>query len=193
MKLHLIRHGLTEGLVKRWYYGRIDIPLIDEGREEILALKAQGIYPSCDSCDVYTSTLSRAIETCELIYGKVSRGMLAGFNEVDFGALEGMSYEEIMADARYSHFFDDFTEEKRFPDGGDSFSSFTVRVTSAFSDFVAKMERDAIIVCHGGTIARIRETYCPEKGKNSFDYATPPAHGITLELDGTRVIGCTEF
>ncbi len=193
MKLHLIRHGLTEGLVKKWYYGRLDLPLLDEGREEIKALAAKGIYPPCENCDVYTSTLGRAKETCALIYGDASKGELSGFNEVDFGAFEGMTYEDIMADARYAHFFDDFTENTHFPGGGDSFADFTRRVCGAFTSLVSSAARDAIVVCHGGTIARIRESFFPIEGRNSFDYATPPAHGVTLELDGGKVISCTEF
>lgn len=193
MKLHLIRHGLTEGLVKNWYYGKLDLPLISEGREEVKALAAQGIYPSSENCDVYTSTLGRAKETCALIYGDASKGELAGFDEINFGAFEGMTYNEIMADARYTHFFDDFTDEKHFPDGGDSFSDFARRVCDAFLKLASGAPRDAIVVCHGGTIARIRESFFPIEGRNSFDYATSPAHGVTLEVSGGKVTACREF
>lgn len=166
---------------------------MDEGREEIKALAMRGIYPPCDNCDVYTSTLSRAKETCTLIYGNASKGELAGFNEVNFGAFEGMTYEQIMADARYAHFFDNFTNETHFPGGGDSFADFSRRVCDAFTSLVSSAARDVIVVCHGGTIARIRESFFPVEGRNSFEHTPLPAHGITLELDGGKVIACSEF
>ena len=33
--IYLIRHGLTEGLKKRWFYGWAGLPEIEEGFEEI--------------------------------------------------------------------------------------------------------------------------------------------------------------
>lgn len=44
-KIHLIRHSITEGNKKRWYYGKIDIPLLEEGIEEVRRLVKEDIYP----------------------------------------------------------------------------------------------------------------------------------------------------
>ena len=37
-KIYLIRHGITEGNEKRWYYGGADLPLTEGGREALKAL-----------------------------------------------------------------------------------------------------------------------------------------------------------
>ena len=29
--IHFIRHGITEGIQNRWYYGSTDMPLVEEG------------------------------------------------------------------------------------------------------------------------------------------------------------------
>ena len=39
-RIILIRHGITEGNKKRWFYGAADIPLSQEGREELIEQKA---------------------------------------------------------------------------------------------------------------------------------------------------------
>ncbi|MBR5129040.1 MAG: histidine phosphatase family protein, partial [Firmicutes bacterium] len=43
--IHFIRHGITEGIQNRWYYGSTDMPLVEEGVNEVLDLKANNIYP----------------------------------------------------------------------------------------------------------------------------------------------------
>lgn len=40
--LVLIRHGLTEGNVRRWYYGALDIPLCPEGEAALQRLPQPG-------------------------------------------------------------------------------------------------------------------------------------------------------
>ena len=34
-RLTLIRHGLTEGNVRRWYYGALDLPLCETGKSAL--------------------------------------------------------------------------------------------------------------------------------------------------------------
>ena len=47
--IHFIRHGITEGIVNRWYYGETDLPLIDEGILQLNKFRDEGIYPSSES------------------------------------------------------------------------------------------------------------------------------------------------
>ena len=43
--LTLIRHGLTEGNVRRWYYGALDLPLCEAGADALREAAAAGLYP----------------------------------------------------------------------------------------------------------------------------------------------------
>ena len=40
--LLLIRHGLTEGNVRRWYYGALDLPLCPDGEAALRKAAAAG-------------------------------------------------------------------------------------------------------------------------------------------------------
>ena len=42
-RLTLIRHGLTEGNVRRWYYGALDLPLCEAGADALREAAAAGL------------------------------------------------------------------------------------------------------------------------------------------------------
>ena len=77
-RIILIRHGITEGNKKRWFYGAADIPLSQEGREELIEQKTDGLYPDVpDGAQFVTSGLVRTEETLELLYGNVRHTVLS--------------------------------------------------------------------------------------------------------------------
>ena len=82
--IHFIRHGITQGILNKWYYGFEDLPLVDEGIKEIKDLKAQGIYPESGG-SYYTSGMLRANQTLEAIYGKVPYTAIPDLKEMNFG------------------------------------------------------------------------------------------------------------
>ena len=84
--IHFIRHGITEGNQKGWYYGSLDIPLTEEGVAALKTLKEQKIYPPLDHADCYTSGLRRTEETFCTIYGDVPHKALPLLQEMNFGA-----------------------------------------------------------------------------------------------------------
>ena len=67
--IHFIRHGITEGNQKGWYYGSLDIPLTEEGVAALKTLKEQKIYPPLDHADCYTSGLRRQKRLSVLFMG----------------------------------------------------------------------------------------------------------------------------
>ena len=95
MKLTLLRHGITEGNRRRLYYGSTDLPLLQEGWEALEDLRAQGGYPTATR--YYTSGMIRTEQTLLALYGPVSHEVLPGLREMDFGAFEMRSYEELPA------------------------------------------------------------------------------------------------
>ena len=63
-KLHLIRHGLTQGNLDGLYIGSgSDLPLCAEGRAQLKTLKKDVAYPQEPL--VFTSPMLRATETGE--------------------------------------------------------------------------------------------------------------------------------
>ena len=59
-KIYLIRHGITEGNQKKWFYGAADLPLADEGIAALEKAASGGIYPQIpEDADCYTTGLLR--------------------------------------------------------------------------------------------------------------------------------------
>ena len=59
----LIRHGQTEGNRRHWYYGSTDLPLSQEGAEELERLAEEKIYPSAEGAKIFTSGMTRTNQT----------------------------------------------------------------------------------------------------------------------------------
>ena len=68
-RLTLIRHGLTEGNVRRWYYGALDLPLCEAGQAAVQEAAAGGLYPPYSGERILTSGMLRTEQTLRLIYG----------------------------------------------------------------------------------------------------------------------------
>lgn len=95
MKLLLIRHGQTDWNLLGKYQGQTDIALSGEGIRQV-DLLAQN-FP-VDTLDIiYTSDLQRAFMTAERLAEKFSAPLYAdkALRELNFGAWEGLTYQEI--------------------------------------------------------------------------------------------------
>lgn len=97
MKLYLIRHGQTDWNLQGRIQGNRDIPLNETGLLQAGAL-ARGMESREIGC-IYTSRLLRARQTARAIGERKQRPVLVvdGLEEVDFGAWEGLTWEEIRA------------------------------------------------------------------------------------------------
>lgn len=93
--LSTVRHGLTELNRDKKVGGRVDVPLIDEGRRQ--AREANGNFDGTPFDVVISSPLARALETAEIVAG-VSREDVVideGCTERSFGEMEGLRPEEV--------------------------------------------------------------------------------------------------
>ena len=165
--IHLIRHGITEGITGRYFYGWRDLPVIEEGFKELEEFKKQGIYPKLDLEDTnfYTSGMIRANQTLETIYGKVDFTENPKLKEINFGAWEMKTYKDLEDENKWQEWMEDRTGTFAFPGGGDSTLSFYARIMEGFNEVKGQHRmkelshrhsgKDAVscIVCHGGTIA----------------------------------------
>lgn len=150
MKLILVRHGEADD--SRRYWGKTDTELTAKGREQAAKL---GRYLKNEKIDaVYASTLKRVLDTAEAITANHKFEIIKcpELDEVNFGQLEGLTFEEICQShpdlaakwAESSHLLD-------FPDG-DNFESFSQRV----ADFLKRLEghsdgETVLVVGHGGS------------------------------------------
>ena len=93
-KIYLIRHGETEGADTRRYKGHIDVPLSENGVEQVKRLSE---FISAKVQAVYCSGLSRAVKSAEIIAGPFGLKpiVVEELKERSFGVWEGMSFDEI--------------------------------------------------------------------------------------------------
>ncbi|MBP5167526.1 MAG: histidine phosphatase family protein [Oscillospiraceae bacterium] len=182
MKLYLIRHGRTEASEKHLYCGSTDLPLSASGAEEVKRLALQGIYPDMSGCAVYTSGMLRADETLGLILGRVDRAVIPELREMDFGAFEMHSYDELKENTDYIAWISGDNEKNVCP-GGESGELMTRRVKIALDRLLSE-GRDALVVSHGGPIAAIMAMLFPEEGKNRYQWQPSPGRGYAVSADG---------
>jgi 2,3-bisphosphoglycerate-dependent phosphoglycerate mutase len=96
-KLALVRHGQSQWNLENRFTGWVDVPLTDLGREE--ARRAGERLRGIRFDEVYTSVLSRAQETLDIILEVVGQKDIpvvrdAALNERHYGALQGLNKKE---------------------------------------------------------------------------------------------------
>ena len=78
-KIHLIRHGLSEGCVEGKYIGQTDVMLTEDGKKQLFDMKNRAVYPHAEV--VISSPMNRCIETARILYPDAKRLMLYGRDE----------------------------------------------------------------------------------------------------------------
>ena len=103
-RLVLLRHGRTEGTERHLYYGATDLPLLEDGVQNLQLAAARGVYPSPDGFTFVTSGMLRANQTLRAIYGDVPFSVIDDLREVNFGIFEMKSYEDLKTEPRATGF-----------------------------------------------------------------------------------------
>ena len=179
-QLTLIRHGLTEGNVRRWYYGALDLPLCETGTAALREAAAGGLYPSLGNERILTSGLLRTEQTLRLIYGDVQHEVWPELREVSFGIFEGKSYDELKGRTDYEAWLagDWF---RNVPPDGESFAQAQTRMLSAL-ERMRTQNADILAVVHGGTVISIMQALFPEEEKSGYDWQPHPGGGYRIDL-----------
>jgi len=147
----LIRHGEPAEEMRGRCYGSTDAGLAETGRSQMA--QAAEYLKTEPIAAIYTSPLSRAVESARILAGVLSRPIeiAADLREIDFGDFEGLTYDEIAV--RYPDLYRKWMEtptEVRFPNG-ESFSQMRGRVLGAFEAIQReRKEQTVAIVSHGG-------------------------------------------
>lgn len=170
MTVYLIRHGKTEANEKRLYCGSTDLPLSEKGREELRQL-----HYDMENVRFLTSGMKRTNETLRVLFGDVPYAEDCRFREVDFGAFEMRSYNELKDIPAYRDWCGG-DNESNIPPNGESGRQMKQRVLTAFSE----IREDTVLVCHGGVIAAIMEHLFPEEHKSRYDWQPKNGHGYRI-------------
>ena len=203
-KIVLIRHGITTGNVKRCYYGSTDVPLAEKGIAELKKLKEEGLYPSSETAEYYTTGMIRTEQTLELIYGKQDHEIIENLRELDFGVFEMKSYPELEGNPDYQNWIN-AEDESVPPPEGESIKNFKNRIKAGFEELLVKhelfvlklrnQEKEAmsICICHGGVISGILNDIWPDRYDYFYSWIPDPGHGYVLTLEDGKIINDERF
>ncbi len=177
--VHLIRHGLTPANEKRLYCGATDVALSPGGISALRELRRSRVYPDISQCDVITSGLLRTEQTLYTLYGSIAHTVEPGLREMDFGAFEMRSYEELCSDEEYTAWLSGDCDKNRCP-GGESGREMRGRALDAFEGLLERSERDLCIVTHGGVISAVMGFLFSNAGRNLYEWQPKNGEGYTV-------------
>ena len=152
-RLLLVRHGRSEMNAQRRAQGWLDSPLDEVGRAQARAVarRLQQEPPRI----LYTSPLSRARETAEIIAQALGVPLAVDdrLKERGLGAISGLTREEI--EERFPEWIQRWRENPEWvpPPGGEGPEVFWERVVGVFEEIVARHPGQVVgVVSHGGVI-----------------------------------------
>lgn len=147
-RLILVRHAEPQDDMRGRCYGSLDVGLSPAGRAHAAELAARLAALEYDV--VYSSPRLRARETAEPAAAVRGVELVVDdeLRELDFGELEGRTYDEIAAsEPELYRAWMETPTEVTFP-GGESYADLKVRAVGA----LRRIDRAALVVTHGGVI-----------------------------------------
>jgi len=149
LEIILTRHGESEfntinnnPLLGRLYTGQYDTPLTEKGKVQAENLKNNKLFKHLNS--IYSSNLSRAIETAYLVTEEDNIIQDIRLSERSLGVFEGkfkhelVEYKEFIDTINFSH---SFTEKSP---KGENYTEVLQRVTHFFNEFDFNQNKSAI-------------------------------------------------
>ena len=183
IRLFLVRHGITAWNASGKYQGQLDVPLSDEGREQVCRLRDR-VRPVEFHC-CYTSALVRAKESAAIVLEGRDCPAYASpdLNEMSYGRWEGLTRQEIRA--RYPEAWDAFLadRENQAPPGGESAADLERRVRAfagSLRTHLADGDVSILVAAHGGSLRTLIACY--------LDLANRDARRIRLDNASLSIV-----
>ena len=152
---YLVRHGETEWNRANRIQGHSDVSLSEHGRSQVRALAPE--LAGVSFAAVYTSDLSRTIETAQILVGKSNLTVQPDrdMREFSYGEWEGLTLSEVQARDG-----DAFAQRFKVRDvdfsapGGESTVQLVERVRRFCDRVVAAHDgsKNVLVTAHGGSI-----------------------------------------
>lgn len=152
MKIWLVRHGQTNLNKYKLMQGRTDEPLNDVGRSQ--GERARKSVGDIEFDAVYSSPLSRAIETASIVSGFPVSDIIVDkrITEVDFGKYELCKYSKL--GVRMTLYWA-LPEVFSAPKGVEDICSMIRRSQSFIKDIEKEDYENVLIASHGGILRAI--------------------------------------
>lgn len=183
-KLHLIRHGITQGNLDGLYIGSgTDLPLCDEGRARLAELRSRFLYPQVDT--VFSSPMARAVETANILFPDAAHKFsVQDLREAGFGAFEGRPIRELVKDPDFARWMD--PQSGFVPQGAEPTADFHKRCAQSllrlFEYMIKADVTEAACVTHGGVImSMLSQRALPSRKPEQW--MADPGCGYTVQTD----------
>ena len=158
-KIHLIRHGLTQGNRDGKYIGVTDEPLSHDGLEELEELRREYEYPYAQK--VYVSPLLRCVQTADMLFPDILTEPVENLKEYNFGIFENKTMDELKDSPAYRDWISGGMIGT--PPEGEEKEKFYHRLRHGFESVLNDMMRlkihEAAMVTHGGVIMSLLTMY----------------------------------
>ena len=154
MKIIAIRHGETDWNAEGRIQGASDIPLNKKGREQ--ARKTADIIQSYKIDVIISSKLKRAVETAEIIAGKLNVSCVVSYemlHERNFGDYEGMSYENVPLQCLRSY------HKNLVTPNGETIREAFIRVSDCLDNILKIYSGKNILFVVHGHVLRVMQWY----------------------------------
>lgn len=188
-KLHLVRHGLTQGNLDGVYVGGgLDVPLCEPGVEQLREMAARYAYPAVGT--VFSSPMKRALQTTEILFPRAAdKIVVEDLRENVFGEFEGRRVSELMEDPEFAKWLD--PKSDFVPKGGESGKDFSARVVLALGNMFRYMMDagipEAACVTHGGVImAMLAQKAVPRRP--AAQWMTDNGAGYTVQTSAAMLM-----
>ena len=149
-RISILRHGRTSANDDGIYIGKTDLPLSEEGKEELRIQYQMHEYPKVER--VYSSPLERAIQSAEILFPDREIVLVDDLREMDFGIFEGVKAEEAVELDSYKKWLKGGLDNP--PPNGESLRSMLLRCYTSLDAIIRDMMTNGIvragIVTHSG-------------------------------------------
>lgn len=180
-KIHFIRNALTLENLEGKYLGHTDVPLCEQGIDQLEELIEQYTYPSAQV--VFSSPLRRCTDTAKMLYPDKEPIPMSELIEYNFGEFEGRTADELKEHPVFPRWL--AGEQGVEPPFGEDQEAFGRRICAGFEKIVDGMLKSGVesaaIITHGGVISTLMSRYAlPEAA--AHEWLTPSGCGYTLSI-----------
>ncbi len=177
-KIHLIRHGATDGNARGEYIGVTDLALSLSGVANLKNLKDKIEYPMVEK--VYTSPLLRCRQTANILYPDFTAENIDNLIEYNFGEFEGKTAAQLESNPDFLKWT---SGQIPCPPGGEDSTEFAKRICLGFRELIEDMMAEGIrksaVIMHGGAIMTLLSC-CAVPRRRSLEWTSENGRGFTV-------------
>ncbi len=151
MRVHMVRHGVTEWNAAGRIQGSLDIGLSARGFEQAEELARSLRERGIELTKVYSSKLKRAYSTGQIVADCLGLSIesLEGVQEICLGDWEGLTWKQVAE--RYREQYRAWAADRRYsaPPNGETHQQVLQRLVPALLKVVDANDADVLVVAHG--------------------------------------------